>query len=466
MRTRRNRRAGGGTALTVAASLAAAAATLSLISLAGCGGGGDGGDNNGSPSPSGSPTIGPSASPSTPTSVTTNYRVNLNWAARSRQAGTGVLGGALSSAVSARIGISRSTTVNTPNGPEWVAPPFVVNRQAGPAAYAETVTSPNQVTFRSDEAQYLIVTFHAQPDGGGPLVGYAILPAAVGANSTLLGTVTAVGTIATVEVLGGQQFIVDQPADLAVTCKTASGFVIPVTPGSVFPQIAGGGDVVRIEAGRVVGTKPGTASVRAVVDGVSSLTTSVTVTSLAVTTVAPATATVSWEESQKFTATVAPAPDQSVTWRVENATAGDTGAIGTIAADGTYTAPKRPDRNPLTVRVVATSVYDPIKTGTATVTVTSLVGVTVTPNPGRVAVSKQLKMTAAVSRTADQGVTWSVANAPGFTGSPGTIAADGTYTAPGDRRTVIVTATSKYDPTKSGSALVNVEAGGADVTVD
>src|ERR1700739_3758178 len=77
--------------------------------------------------------------------------------------------------------------------------------------------------------------------------------------------------------------------------------------------------------------------------------------------VAPATAMVRTGNQQAFTATVTGALNLSVTWTVTGVAAGNS-TIGTLAANGTYTAPLTLP-TPNTVTVTATSVEDPTRSG-------------------------------------------------------------------------------------------------------
>ncbi|HEX8539989.1 MAG TPA: hypothetical protein VF664_21180, partial [Cystobacter sp.] len=86
----------------------------------------------------------------------------------------------------------------------------------------------------------------------------------------------------------------------------------------------------------------------------------VTVTPAIHITLTPASATVLTGGSVTFTAEVTGATDTSVTWSIQEGDAG-----GTITSAGVYTAPAQAG----TFTVVATSVADPTKKGTATVTV-------------------------------------------------------------------------------------------------
>ena len=82
--------------------------------------------------------------------------------------------------------------------------------------------------------------------------------------------------------------------------------------------------------------------------------------------VTPATPMVRTGNQQVFTATVTGALNVNVTWTV-NGVAGGNSTVGTIAANGTYTAPLTLP-TPNTVTVTATSVEDPTRSGSATVT--------------------------------------------------------------------------------------------------
>ncbi len=90
-------------------------------------------------------------------------------------------------------------------------------------------------------------------------------------------------------------------------------------------------------------------------------------------TVTPATAMVRTGNQQNFTATVTGALNLAVTWAV-NGVAGGNSTIGTIAANGIYTAPLTLP-SPNTVTVTATSVEDPTRTGSATVTLENAIPV-------------------------------------------------------------------------------------------
>jgi uncharacterized protein (DUF1800 family) len=95
--------------------------------------------------------------------------------------------------------------------------------------------------------------------------------------------------------------------------------------------------------------------------------------------VAPTTAMIRTGNQQVFTATVTGAVDPSVTWTV-NGVAGGNSTTGTVSATGTYTAPLVLP-TPSTVTVTATSVEDPTRSASATITLENAIPVisSVTP---------------------------------------------------------------------------------------
>jgi hypothetical protein len=165
----------------------------------------------------------------------------------------------------------------------------------------------------------------------------------------------------------------------------------------------------------------------------------------------------------QFVATVTHVTSQAVTWSLTHSD--DTAcaaACGTISASGLYTAPPvAPD--PATIKVVATSVESPTKTGTFSLTVTQIT-VTVTPkvNNALLNVVKGViqQFTAlAVPDVAPQTFNWTLSCDGGGT-SCGTInVGTGLFTAPSNmpaNPSGHVTATSTIDPTGSATVDINL----------
>jgi len=107
--------------------------------------------------------------------------------------------------------------------------------------------------------------------------------------------------------------------------------------------------------------------------------------------VTPATGTVRTGAQQSFTAAVNGAMNPAVTWSV-NTVAGGNSTIGTVDANGNYTAPLNlPSPNPVTV--TATSVEDTTQSGNAAVTVENAVPVITSVNPTIYSAGMQFEMT-------------------------------------------------------------------------
>jgi hypothetical protein len=184
-----------------------------------------------------------------------------------------------------------------------------------------------------------------------------------------------------------------------------------------------------------------------------------TVTSPTVITVsvAPSNVSVNTGAQQQFTATVTGTNNTAVTWSITGI--GCVGqSCGTISQTGLYTAPPSPP-SPSYLNVVATSVADPTKSGSATVTVVALISVTISPTTATVVTGGQQQFMASVSGSQNQNVTWSVAGTGCKGYACGTVSNSGLYTAPASvpsQPTVSVTATAQADPSKSASAVVTV----------
>ena len=167
--------------------------------------------------------------------------------------------------------------------------------------------------------------------------------------------------------------------------------------------------------------------------------------------------------TQQFTANVQNTANTAVTWRVNGVTGGNA-TIGTITTGGLYAAPASVP-SPATVVVTAVSVADPTRSGSANVTITPPVSVSVSPpTPNVQAGIGTQQFTANVQNTANTAVTWRVNGVTGGNATIGTITTGGLYAAPASvpsPATVVVTAVSVADPTRSGSANVTITSPGS-----
>jgi len=107
--------------------------------------------------------------------------------------------------------------------------------------------------------------------------------------------------------------------------------------------------------------------------------------------VKPPTAIVRTGNQQAFAATVTGALDPSVTWAV-NGVAGGNSTVGTIAANGNYTAPLTLP-TPNTVTVTAISVEDPTRSGPAAVTLENAIPVINSVTPAIFTANSSFEMT-------------------------------------------------------------------------
>lgn len=158
-----------------------------------------------------------------------------------------------------------------------------------------------------------------------------------------------------------------------------------------------------------------------------------------------------------FTSTVSNTTDTAVLWSV-NQLPGGSAQVGTITADGIYTAPAELPPGGV-VQVTATSHADKSKSGSAQVSITSDILISVAPGSSHLELGASLAFSATISSKGkpDMGVQWSLAG-PACPAACGTINASGIFTAP---RTlpaspgVTVVATSLADPSKQSSAAVS-----------
>ena len=143
---------------------------------------------------------------------------------------------------------------------------------------------------------------------------------------------------------------------------------------------------------------------------------------------------------QQFVATVSNTSNTAVSWSASS---------GTISSSGMFTAPNVSSAS--TVTVTATSVADATKHAQSTVTVSPLsVNITVTPGSTNLPSGGSLQFTATVSNTSNTAVRWST--------SAGSIASNGTFTAPNvtSSTAVTITATSMANTSSVAHSVVTV----------
>jgi hypothetical protein len=175
-------------------------------------------------------------------------------------------------------------------------------------------------------------------------------------------------------------------------------------------------------------------------------------------TVSPSSSTLLLGNSATFTASVTNTTDTAVTWSV-NGNAGGNSALGTINANGVYTAPA--DLPSSAIKVTATSHADSTKSASAAITVQSDIVVALSSTSAAVELGAPRAFSATISSAAhpDPSVTWSLSG-PACPLACGTVDASGDYTAPQilppQPASIVLTARSVADPSKQASAAITV----------
>lgn len=233
-----------------------------------------------------------------------------------------------------------------------------------------------------------------------------------------------------------------------------------------------------------VAPSPATVSMTATSDADSSKSgsASVTITCSATNTISPATVNLLLTQMESFTASLCVAPGGTITWDV-NGVVGGNATLGTITNTGsttaTYSAPQDiPATNPVAIHATTGAAV-----ASAQVTLVSNIGVAVTPTTATLSPGQRQTFAASVTNTADTSVAWTVNGIPDGSAAAGLICVTGSnpcvgisgfvagsvdYIAPSAApamNPVIVTAMSHADPSKSGSAAVQIGASEGTIAV-
>jgi hypothetical protein len=212
---------------------------------------------------------------------------------------------------------------------------------------------------------------------------------------------------------------------------------------------------------------PSTVTITAVsmADKTKSASLMLTIVSPVTVSVSPTSAAIQINESvqntQQFLATVKNATNLAVTWEV-NGVPGGSAEFGSISPSGLYTVPTAvPSANPVTVTAV--SVADPTISGSAAVTITPGVVVSLLPVAPVVSFGGTQQFSASVQNTSNVAVVWSVHDVnQGGPAATGTISSSGLYTAPASGPSssrITITATSVVDSSQSASTPTILSSG-------
>jgi hypothetical protein len=169
--------------------------------------------------------------------------------------------------------------------------------------------------------------------------------------------------------------------------------------------------------------------------------------------VTPTAANVGLSQAIQFTANVTGSQNPSVVWAV-NGVQGGNSQFGTINTAGSYSAPDDLPSS-ASVAVTATSVGDPSKSGTATAAIISNVSINIVSKPMTIALGHTFQFNAEIAGTNDKKTIWDLLG-------PGTISANGIFTAPDDMpasAVTTVTATAAADRSHHVSAQLQIGSG-------
>jgi len=163
--------------------------------------------------------------------------------------------------------------------------------------------------------------------------------------------------------------------------------------------------------------------------------------------------------TRQFAATVTGNSNTSVSWAVAGVSGGNS-TVGTITAQGLYTAPSTLTSAPQSIAVSATAAVDTTKTATAGVTLHKNISASLWPSSALVKTFGQQQFTASVEGDSSATFSWSVNGITGGNTSYGTIADSvdssgvhhGLYTAP------------NHVPTKTVVSATNLANGAANAT--
>lgn len=178
--------------------------------------------------------------------------------------------------------------------------------------------------------------------------------------------------------------------------------------------------------------------------------------------------TVTLGAQSQYAATVTGSSDAAVTWSV-NGVAGGNSAIGSISAQGLYSAPGSAPQSP-TVTITATSAASPSVSKSLPVALAAPAPATqqqqddvtvAIAGPTSLTLGSSSAYVATVTGSNNTAVSWSVNGVPGGDATNGVISATGVYTAPAtapDGAEVTIAAVSAADPSVSGGMTVTLTA--------
>jgi hypothetical protein len=220
---------------------------------------------------------------------------------------------------------------------------------------------------------------------------------------------------------------------LRVIGTYSDGSTVDLTESTQITFVSQSAEIVTVgPGGRITATGPGTT--RIVINGLWTVPVRVDPPIKMV----PETTTLTGSQTREFVAWVTTNPSNPrVTWSLNPEGA------GSIDANGLYTAPDS-ITSQQTVILTATSVADPTKSASATVTLSPVASISISPGYAVLYPAQSLQLTATASNAGTAGIRWSI-NPAGM----GSISSTGLYTAPASitgLKSVTVTAASVSKP--------------------
>jgi len=244
---------------------------------------------------------------------------------------------------------------------------------------------------------------------------------------------------------------------------------------SILGTIVSNGAASALYVAPAVPLSPSTVNVTvtSVADPSKSATASVTITCSATNTISPPAATVSLAQTQTFSVSFCSAAGATIAWDVNGIPSGNS-AIGTIAPSSANTAVYTAPTNLPTPSTVVIHAASGTLNASASVTLVSNITVTVSPSSATIQVGQLTSFAATLTNTSDTAVSWLVNGAANGNPTVGQICESGSnpciapagpnsssidYLAPATAPTVdpvTITAASRADSSKIGTAIVSV----------
>jgi len=285
---------------------------------------------------------------------------------------------------------------------------------------------------------------------------------------------------------GGEQVFTASVTGLGSGASGVSWSVNGIAGGNAtVGTISGTSATTALYTAPAVPPSPATVTITATSAADSSKTGSATatITCSATNSISPPSASVALGQTQAFSASFCLAAGTNAAWDVNGIASGNS-TVGTVASTGQatalYTAPADlPPTDPVTIHATAPADV----TAASTVTVTSSVSVSVAPPTATLAVSQRMTFTPTVTNTTDTTVTWTVNGIANGNTSVGLVCQTGSnpcaapagptsgsvdFVAPQSVPTtnpVILTATSRADPSRAGSATIGITSAAGPVAV-